>query len=253
MDVLRIAKAQPRPSVESMVMRCRGKISAVRAAAFAFCLVAAVGCATPAPAAPRRSLQHGPVSATPTCRPDFRPLVADDTDVCPVPDPPEGFEPQTCVPRTLRGRQISRDDTLRMRVFQACERSRYSSAVSVSRRSVIVERMVGPGESASSAARRTLERAEGHPEFKGSFAGRDRDGEWGGWIRAGVCHFAGGLDTASPTEYCLDAQVTSEDLPAVIRALADQLAGAADACVPVILALGVPEACLLTEGPVSKR
>jgi len=140
------------------------------------------------------------------------------------------------------------DDALRMRVFQACERNRYSSSVRVNRRSVIVERMVGPGESGSAAAPRTLERAEGYPEFKGQFAGRDRDGEWGGWIRAGVCP-----ETASPTENCLDAQVTSADLPSVMRALADQLTGAADACVPVIVELGVPEACLLREGPVSLR
>jgi len=143
-----------------------------------------------------------------------------------------------------------RDDALRMRVFQVCERSRYTSSVSVSRRSVIVERTVGPGESASASARRTLERAEGHPEIKGQIAGRDRDGEWVGWIRAGACPLTVGSDTANPTESCLDAQVTSEDLPAVMRALADQLVGAADACVPVILELGVPEACLLKEGPV---
>jgi len=85
------------------------------------------------------------------------------------------------------------------------------SSISVSHRSVMVERMVRPGESA----------------------------------RPGACPFS------SPAEICLHAHVTSEDFPAVLRALVDRLARVIDICVPTVVNLGVPEACQPRIGPVS--
>jgi hypothetical protein len=143
-----------------------------------------------------------------------------------------------------------------MRVFQACEQRRRWSPVSVSRRSVMVERMIAPGANAPGGSPRSLQALADHWDIRGSVSGNDRDGSWEGWVVGDRCPFTGagpdpGAVAAETT--CLSVDVTSEDLPAVMRALADRLANFSDICIPMRVNLGVPEACLNKEGPVSGR
>jgi hypothetical protein len=144
-----------------------------------------------------------------------------------------------------------------MRVFQACEQLHSWSPVSVSRRSVMVERMIEPGASAPEGSPRSLQAIAkaAADRWENPFTGTDREGSWDGTVSSAYCPFArSGPDPGSRWgETCLVVDVTSEDLPAVMRALADRLADFSYVCVPMLVNLGVPEACLNKEAPVSGR
>jgi hypothetical protein len=124
----------------------------------------------------------------------------------------------------------------------------------------MVERMIDPGASGPGGSSRffqAIAQAIANrwepPGSPGSFTGTDRDGSWDGTLSEISCPFASsGPDPGSqPGKTCLGVDVTSEDLPAVMRALADRLADFTDVCVPMLVNLGVPEACLNKLGPVS--
>jgi hypothetical protein len=169
------------------------------------------------------------------CPPYPAPVFPDSGEACPAADETPAVAPPVCVPVAARGRERTQDESPGVRVFEACEQRVTDEGLTtgtVDRALVLIERS---GERPATPEK--LREAVRSPD----------DWNVSIWTQVhgiGPCPLSKGPDPDRAPQSCLFASSTDRDVREIGESFAKALAGHPELCIPIVVAVGVPDDCI---------